>query len=457
MRIFIFLMLFTAVWVCESSAQLDKKSTSDLSAGKNPLIEKIISEVASSNIRSIVEKLSSFGTRHTLSDTISESRGIGAARRWIKSEFERYAKASDGRMSVEFHETIVPQQRRILQPTKVVNVVAQLNPKKGETSKRIIVVGGHFDSRASDVMDVLSDAPGANDDGSGTAVTMELARVLSRYTFDATIVFIAFAGEEQGLLGATSYAEIAKEKGMDIEAMLNLDMVGNVKNGIGQIEQNAVRLYAEALTPLDTGSVLRSRNNLGLENDGVSRTLARYVKEIGEKYVPGFDVRMIYRRDRFLRGGDHTPFHERGFAAVRFVEVKENYDFQHQDVRIENSKQFGDLPQFVDYEYASKTAKVNAAVIASLAFGPAPPQNVGIVTSQLGYETKLKWENNLEHDIKGYFVRYRETTSPVWQGSFFTIENSITLDLSKDDYLFGVQAVDIDGNVSLVVLPRPVQ
>lgn len=457
MRIFIFLMLFTAVWVCESSAQLDKKSTSDLSAGKNPLIEKIISEVASSNIRSIVEKLSSFGTRHTLSDTISESRGIGAARRWIKSEFERYAKASDGRMSVEFHETIVPQQRRILQPTKVVNVVAQLNPKKGEPSKRIIVVGGHFDSRASDVMDVLSDAPGANDDGSGTAVTMELARVLSRYTFDATIVFIAFAGEEQGLVGATAWSEMAKETGMNVEAMLNLDMIGSVMNGIGQIERNAVRLYAEALTPLDTGSVLRSRNSLGLENDGASRTLARYVKEIGEKYVSDFDVRMIYRRDRFLRGGDHAPFHERGFAAVRFVEVKENYDYQHQDVRFENGKQYGDLPQFIDYDYASRIAKVNAAVIYSLASAPAPPRNVGIVTSQLGYETKLRWEKNAEHDIKGYFVRYRETTSPVWQGSFFTIENSITLDLSKDDYLFGVQAVDIDGNVSLVVLPRPVQ
>ncbi|MBM4169395.1 MAG: M20/M25/M40 family metallo-hydrolase [Ignavibacteria bacterium] len=425
----------------------------------NPTIRKIVAEVSSDNIRMLVDKLASFGTRHTLSDTVSTTRGIGAARRWIKSEFEKYAAASGGRMKVAFHEALIPASRRIPHPTNLVNVVATLNPKNAaaEGPKRFLVVGGHYDSRAADVMDAAIDAPGANDDGSGTAVTMELARVLSRHNFDATIVFIAFAGEEQGLLGATAWAEMARANGWNLEAMLNNDMVGSTRNGLGEEETGAVRLYAEALTPLDTGSVLRSRNSLGLENDGLSRTLARHITEVGKKYVPDFDVRIIYRRDRFLRGGDHTPFHERGFAAVRFVEVKENYDHQHQNVRVEGGKQYGDLPQFVDYEYAGKIAKVNAAVVASLASAPAPPKNVGLVTSQLGYKSTLRWEKNPELDVAGYVVRYRETTSLVWQGSVFTADTTITVDQSKDDYLFGVQAVDREGNVSLVITPRPVQ
>ncbi len=420
----------------------------------NPNIRKIVAEVSSVNIKMLVERLASFGTRHTLSDTVSSTRGIGAARRWIKSEFEKYAAASGGRMKVAFHETLIPTSRRIPLPTNVVNVVATLTPKNSgtESPKRFLVVGGHYDSRATDVMDAAIDAPGANDDGSGTAVTMELARVLSKYDFDATIVFIAFAGEEQGLLGAAAWAEMARTNGWNLEGMLNNDMVGSTRNGLGEVETGVVRLYAEALTPLDRG-----RNSLGLENDGQSRTLARYIEEVGEKYVPNFDVRIIYRRDRFLRGGDHTPFHERGFAAVRFVEVKENYDYQHQNVRIENGKQYGDLPQFVDYEYARKIARVNAAVLASLASAPAPPKNVGLVTGQLGYKSTLRWGKNMEEDVLGYVVRYRETTSPVWQGSIFTADTTITLDQSEDDYLFGVQVVDRGGNVSLVSLPRPVQ
>ncbi len=423
---------------------------------KNKAVESIISQISAASIRSTVEKLVSFGTRHTLSDTVNPTRGIGTARRWIKSQFEACAKASSARMTVEFHETLVPPSNRVPAPSTVVNVVATIRPK-GAGNARLIVVGGHYDSRAGDPMDVVSDAPGANDDGSGTALVLELARVLSRHEFDATVVLIAFAGEEQGLLGATQWAEMAKNAGWSVEAMLNNDIVGSTVGGDGSAEQSYVRLFSEAYSALDTGRVFRARNTLGLENDGASRTLARYVNETAQRYMPAFGVKMIYRRDRFLRGGDHSPFHERGFAAVRFSVARENYDWQHQNVRVENGKQYGDLPAFMDFDYCANVTKVNAATVASLAWAPAPPRNVGVTTSQLEYQTTLRWNRSPEKDLAGYYVKYRETSSPVWQESVFTADTSITLKLLKDDYLFGVQAVDREGNASLPVLPSPVR
>lgn len=426
-------------------------------ATKNESVAKIVTEISASSIRTTVEKLASFGTRHSLSDTVSQTRGIGAARRWIKSQFDSYAKAGGGKMTVEFHESLVPASTRVPTPSMIVNVVAMLRPRTRNLQDRVIVVGGHYDSRASDPMDRASDAPGANDDGSGTALVLELARVFSRHDFDATLVFVAFAGEEQGLLGATHWAGMAKNNGWNVEAMLNNDIVGSVDGGDGSVEKGYVRVFSEAYSPLDTGGVFRMRNTLGLENDGASRTLARYVNETAQRYVPGFGVRMVYRRDRFLRGGDHSPFHERGFAAVRFSVAKENYDWQHQNVRAENGRKYGDLPEFMDFEYCANVARVNGAAAASLAWAPAPPRNVGVLTSQLEYQTTLRWNKNTEQDLAGYYVRSRETSSPVWQQSVFTADTSTTLKVLKDDYLFGVQAVDREGNASLVVTPRPVR
>lgn len=441
-----YFVIFTTTMLSTLSAQ---------PPGKNPFVESLVREVSPANLRSIVERLTTFGTRHTLSDTVSADRGIGAARRWIASEFSRSAMASSGRMTVGFHETIVPPSGRIPSPTSVVNVVATLQSRT--RPDRYLVIGGHYDSRAGDPMDSTGDAPGANDDGSGTAVVMELARIMAPHEFDATVVFIAFAGEEQGLLGAAGWAETARRNGWNIEAMLNNDIVGNSMGGDGVAENRYVRLFSEAFTPADTGSVFRTKNSLGLENDGPSRSLARWVDETAALYVPSFDVKMVNRRDRFLRGGDHSAFHARGFPAVRFSVARENYDWQHQNVRVENGKQFGDLPQFMDFEYCANVARVNLAALAVLALAPAPPQGVGIVTSNLEYKTTLRWNRGKEPDLAGYFVRYRETTSPVWQGREFVTDTTITLNLLKDDYIFGVQGVDREGNTGMIVTPSPVR
>jgi hypothetical protein len=425
---------------------------------RNNTVTTIVSEVSRENLKTIVQKLVSFETRHTLSDTVSETRGIGAARRWIKSEFERYAKQSNGRLKVEFQEGIANVGNRVPRPTRICNVVATLQPRSGAVdSDRLFLVTGHYDTRAGNPMDTVSAAPGANDDGSGIALVLELARVLSKHEFEATIVFIAFAGEEQGLLGANQWSEMARQARLRVQGVLNNDMVGNTISGDGTVESSYVRLYSEALSPLDTGSTLRMRNTLGQENDGPSRTLARYVQEVGERYVPGFGIKMIYRRDRFLRGGDHSPFHDRGFAAVRIVDVKENYDHQHQNTRTEDGKRYGDLVDFMDFNYLARNARVNIAVLASLALAPAGPAGVGVMTTQLAYDTKLRWNKNRESDLAGYFVRYRETSAAQWHGGMFTTDTTATLKLSKDDFLFGVQAVDKEGNASLISLPVPVR
>lgn len=423
----------------------------------NPAIGKILLEISADRIRSNVETLVRFGTRHALSDTVSTTRGIGAARRWIYSEFEKAAARSGGRMEVSFDEFDVPPSRRMPQSTRMANVVAMLHAASGDGHERVLVVGGHYDSRASDITDASSDAPGANDDGSGTAVVLELARVLTPYHFDATIVFIAFVGEEEGLLGATHWSEEARAKGWNVEAMLNNDIIGSSRGGTGRQEGSYVRLFSEAYSESDTGAVFRARNNLGLENDGASRTLARTIQDIASRYIHDFNIMMIYRRDRFLRGGDHSPFHDRGYAAVRFSVAEENYDWQHQNVRTVGGKDYGDLVQFMDFQYCTNVAKVNAAVLATLGFAPRPPSGTGLVVSNLEYSTTLRWNRNTERDLAGYIVRYRETTSPVWQHSLFTRDTTLILPILKDDMLFGVQSVDRDGNTSLVSIPRPVR
>jgi Zn-dependent M28 family amino/carboxypeptidase len=422
---------------------------------KNPTVERIIGQVSSERLETTIEKLAGFGTRHSLSDTISAVRGIGAARRWIFSEFQRAAANASGRMIIEFQDTLVPQSNRIPTPTRIVNVIATLKPQT--PTNRFVIISGHYDSRASSANDGVSNAPGANDDGSGTAVVLELAKIFSAYQFRTNIVFVAFAGEEQGLYGAQALARRAHDSKWNIEAVLNNDMVGNIQSGNGTVESTYVRIFSEALSAADTGSEWRTRNSLGLENDGASRTLARYVKEIGEQYVPSFGVKLIYRCDRFLRGGDHSPFHDRGFAAIRLTEVKENYDRQHQDVRIENGKNYGDMPEYVNIGYLTNSARINAGVLATLASSPAPPSNAQVDVSTLSYDSILRWNRNTEKELAGYVVRTRETSSPIWQEAIFTRDTAMTLQRSKDDFLFGIQTVDTDGNVSLPAIPRPVR
>ncbi|HEY6192453.1 MAG TPA: M28 family peptidase [Bacteroidota bacterium] len=423
--------------------------------GRNPTVERIVSEISADTLRATIDRLVGFKTRHTLSDTTSDSRGIGAARRWIKGEFLRHAGASHGRMTVEFQESIAPLSRRVPRPVNIVNVIATLRPAVSQAPERIFLISGHYDSRISDALDSTGEAPGADDDGSGTALVLELARVMSKYQFRATIVFAAFAGEEQGLLGSTEAARAASSGGWRLEGVLNNDIVGSSRGGDGRIESTSVRIFSEAYSPADTGAAFRRRNQLGLENDGGSRALARYVKETGELFVPNFAVTMIYRGDRFLRGGDHSSFHARGFPAVRLTESAENFDHQHQNVRSERDRAYGDLPEFVDAGYCARVARVNAAALASLALAPSAPDSVEMVTRDLGYDTQLRWRRNREPDLAGYAIRYRETTAPVWQHSLFTKDTTALLPVSKDDFIFGVQSVDAGGNQSIVVTPRP--
>jgi hypothetical protein len=421
----------------------------------DPRVASIVGEISTANIKKTVTRLADFGTRHTLSDTASQTRGIGAARKWIQATLEHYAQASEGRMTVALDDFSAEPSARIPHPTRIVNVIATLRPEVGPVRRgeRMIVIGAHYDSRAASVMDSLGDAPGANDDGSGTAVVLELARIFSRRTFHATIIFACFAGEEQGLLGATHWAEQARQKGWDVEAMLNNDIVGNTEGGSGSAESTYVRIFSEAFSPADTGRTLARLNSLGLEEDGLSRSLARYIKETGERYVPGFAVDMIYRRDRFLRGGDQTPFHQHGFAAVRFSEAAENYRRQHQKGGPE--KGIGDLPEFVNERYCANIARIDAAVAATLAYAPAAPPEANIVVATLEYGTTLHWTPSLSPGTAGYLVRWRETTSPVWQHAMLVRDTSTALRVSKDDYLFGIQAVNAQGDASLVTVPLP--
>ncbi|HJQ71679.1 MAG TPA: M28 family metallopeptidase [Blastocatellia bacterium] len=430
------------------------------SAPLDPQIQKIVREVSAANIGAIIKKLAGFGTRHSLSETESETRGIGAARRWIKAELERYSQASGGRLQVEFDEFTQQPVARVPQPTKIVNVVATLPGRQEQSKDRIYVVSGHYDSCvcAQDMLDSTSDAPGANDDASGTAAVMEMARVMSKYEFDATLVFMAVAAEEQGLLGAGHWAEQAKEKKLNVAGMITNDIIGSSRAEDGRVDDRQVRLFAEGVPPARSDSAeMRSMLQTGGENDGPTRQLARHIKEVAEKYVRGMKVTIVYRRDRYLRGGDHSPFLDRGWPAVRMTEPSEDFKHQHQRIRKENGVQYGDLVEFVDFNYVAQVARVNASALASLALAPAAPSNVEVETVRLENDTTLRWEANKEPDVAGYQIVWRETTAPFWQHKVFAgnVTRYTVKGVSKDNYLFGVQAVDKDGNASMAVYPRP--
>ncbi|MCS0633736.1 M28 family peptidase [Telluria mixta] len=417
-------------------------------------VDAIVREISPQRIHAYVEKLVSFGTRHTMSETESSTRGIGAARRWIKAELER---CGAGKLDVQFQSHVHPVANRISRPTEIVNVVATLPGTQAASKDRYYVVSGHYDSRVTDVMNYTADAPGANDDASGTAAVIEMACVMSRHKFDASLVFMTVAAEEQGLYGSGDYAAKAKAAGMNIAGMLNNDIIGSSHDENGKLDNAEVRLFAEGVPPVkETTPALRTLLQTGGENDSITRQLARHVKETGERYVPDFKVNIIYRRDRYLRGGDHSPFLDAGYAAVRFTEPHEDFNHQHQDLRTENGKKIGDLVEYVDPEYVAQVARVNAASLASLALAPAAPQDVKVKTANLDNGTDLVWKANTEPDLAGYRIVWRDTTAPQWQGSKF-VGNVTTyrVDLSKDNLLFGVQAVDRDGNVSPATYPFP--
>jgi len=422
-------------------------------------IKQMVGQLSAKNLEALVRKMVSFETRHSLSSTTDKKRGIGAAREWVKSEFEKYAQASNGRMTVEMDRyTVKADGRRIPQDVEMANVMAIL---KGTdpTDKRVIIVSGHLDSRATDVMDAKSKAPGANDDASGVAIVMEMARVMASRKFPATLMFVAFQGEEQGLYGSKHLAERVKKEGMDLVAVLNNDIVGNSYAAETGLHDNTkVRVFSEGTPANESEEQARLRKTLGAENDSPSRNLARYMESVGEKYVDQIDVVLVHRADRFLRGGDHTPFNQQGYAAVRMSEMNEDFDHQHQDVRKENGKQYGDLPEFMDFEYLRKNTGVNLATMASLGWAPAAPEKVGVLTANLTNKTDLQWEAPGKGEKPaGYYVLMRETNSPGWEKKFFVKETKATLPYSKDNYFFAVQSVDAEGHASLPVLPAPVR
>ncbi|MGG7602957.1 M28 family peptidase [Massilia sp. BKSP1R2A-1] len=422
---------------------------------QQPQIKKILADVSPKRIEGYVAKLVSFGTRHTMSETESDTRGIGAARRWIKAELERCGAGT--KLQVAFDSHIAPVSARISRPTEIVNVVATLPGSQDASKDRIYVTSGHYDSRVSDVMNYTADAPGANDDASGTAAIMELACVMSKYKFDATLVFMAVAAEEQGLLGARHWATQARQKNLNIAGMFTNDIIGSSRADNGKVDDKQVRLFSQSIPATkEMSEAVRQLVATGGDSDSLSRQLARHTKEQGERYVKDFKVSVIHRADRYLRGGDHMPFLEQGYAALRFTEPAEDFAHQHQDLRTENGKVYGDLAEFNDVDYIAKVTRVNAATLASLALAPAAPQGVKLRTDKLTNDSTLMWQTNPEPDVAGYRIVWRETTAANWQGSKWVGNvTEATVDLSKDNVFFGVQAVDKDGNVSVATYPMP--
>jgi hypothetical protein len=417
-------------------------------------IESMVKEVSPDSLRSYINSLVTFGTRSTLSTTTDKKRGIGAAREWVVKRFNEFGRASNGRLTAFVDTTTLPADgRRVDVATSLGNAMAVL---KGTdpNDDRVYIISGHLDSRVTDVMNRTAEAPGANDDGSGVAAVMECARVMSRHSFPATIIFVAVSGEEQSLLGSTFLANSAKAKGWNIDALLNNDIMGsNNSNETNIIDNTRLRVFSEAFSVTDTGRIAQNIRNLGLENDGRPRQLARYVKEIGERYVDNLEVVLIYRNDRFLRGGDHTPFVAKGYTAVRLTEMNENYNHQHQDLRTDKGVVYGDLPEFMDFEYLRKNTGVNLATLANLAKAPSVPQEVRVETRNLTNSTTLTWKAPKSGTPAGYYILMRETSSAVWQKKIFTTATSTTLPYSKDNYFFAVQAVGSTANESLPVVP----
>ena len=430
--------------------------TADLPA-PDPTIVRLVSQVSAKNLEADIRKMVSYGTRHTLSDTQSKTRGIGAARLWVMSEFQKYSKTGGGRLTVEMDTfTVRPDGRRISQKVLMANVLATL-PGTDPTDTRVLLMSGHLDSRVTDVMNATADAPGANDDASGVAAVLEVARLLAGQKFPCTIKLVAVQGEEQGLYGSAHLAARAKKEGWNLVAMLNNDIVGN-SHGHDPDRRDSLhlRVFSDGVPATETPEQARQRRVLSSENDAPSRQLARYAVATAQRYASagGYQVVLEYRPDRFLRGGDHTPFNQQGYAAVRFTEMNEDFRHQHQDLRTENGTVFGDRPEFVDYRYLARTAQVNLATLASLALAPAAPRQVEVLTAELTNRTQLRWLAPLGGPAPaGYLVLARETSAPQWQQRFQVSSLTADLPLSKDNYIFGVVSVSAAGHESVAVLP----
>lgn len=437
--------------------QNSQPSATPIKAGPaDPQIEAALKNVSAQRIQADIEKLVSFGTRLTISAqdpaSIAAGQGIGAAREWIKSEFERYAKDCGGCLEVKSDKFTEPAGERIPNPTEIANIYAVLKGSDPESAKRIVLVTGHYDSRNSDTFDIKGAAPGANDDASGTAVSLECARVLSKLKFPATIIFLTVAGEEQGLNGSKHFAEMAKQQGWNLEAVLNNDIVGGDRNP--QQEPGVVRVFSEGLPVAANDQDVGRIGMLGGENDSSSRELARYIAEVSRTYSTAVHPLLIFRLDRYLRGGDHYSFNQQGYAAVRLTEYREDFDHQHQNIRDEHSTEYGDLPKFVNFDFVGRVAQLNAATLASLAAAPAAPANVRLGTKNLENTSTITWDASARADT--YEVLWRETSSPDWD-HLQTVGNvaRATLDISKDNVIFAVRAVDAQGHRSLPVVPAP--
>ncbi len=435
-----------------------QSTKSEPTVAADPQIAAALRQISAERIQANIEKLVSFGTRLTLSAqdpaSIAAGHGIGAAREWIKSEFERYSKDCGGCLEVKTDSFTEEPADRIPKATEITNVYAVLKGTDAANANRIVLVTGHYDSRNSDTLDVNGDAPGANDDGSGTAVSLECARVLSKMKFPATIIFLTVAGEEQGLNGSHHFAEMAKEQGWNLEAVLNNDIVGGDKSA--EQDHSVVRVFSEGVPVAATEQDLRRIRGLGGESDSGSRQLARYIAEVGSAYDTGVKPMLVFRLDRYLRGGDHYSFNQQGFSAVRFTEFREDFHHQHQNVRTENGIEYGDLPKFVDFDYVARVARLNAATLASLAAAPAPPANVHLLTKDLENDSTLTWDASPGGLAAEYEVLWRATTSPEWDHvQKFGNVTRATLKLSKDNVIFAVRAVDRAGHCSLPVVPVP--
>ncbi len=415
----------------------------------------IINAISSERLKNDVTTLTNFGTRHTLSDTVSTTRGIGAARRWIKSEFEKISDTCNDCLEVFYQKDLVKkgENQRIVKDVWVVNVVAIQRGTK--YPNKFIIMSGDIDSRVSDPINFTADSPGANDNASGMAGTIEAARVLSKYKFESSIIYVGLSGEEQGLFGGKGLAAYAKQKGWEILGIMNNDMIGNISGVDGVISNRDFRIFSEPVPPTETEQQRKARRFYGGEVDGISRQLARYVYKTTKTYMPEMNPILIYRLDRFGRGGHHRPFNDAGYAGIRIMEAHENYTQQHQDIRMENGIAYGDVLEHVNFEYAKKLTAVNAINLASIASAPPAPEEVqigGIVEASV----KLKWSKS--EGAAGYKIYWRDTTSPTWDHSRFVGDiNAFTLDgIVIDNFFFGIAAVGANGHESIITFPNKI-
>lgn len=444
------LLAFVTLFQCTTPENPKKEKSVDQQ------IAEMIKQVSADSIKSHVEHMVSFETRHSLSDTVSDTKGIGAARRWVASKFFQFRQQSNANMTVELDPFVIDGgASRVPYTVTMKNVVATL---KGTdpNDDRVILISGHLDSRNSDPLDSINAAPGANDDASGVAVVIELARVLSKHQFPCTLIFMAVQGEEQGLLGARHMAVKMRQENVNLIAMLNNDIVGNsIASETNDKNDKTIRIFSEMIPAIESEQDTKNRSAMKSENDSPSRQLARYIKETGEAYDFGFTATVNMRPDRFLRGGDHTPFLQNGYTAVRFTVFNENYTQQHQNVRDEEGIEYGDKIKFMDFDYAANVARMNLATMASLAKAPAPPTEVSMQVN-LSNITNLSWEAPTNGPkVKGYNVLLRETYQPFWEEKIFTEGTQLELPYSKDNYFFAVQAVGEEGHSSQIVIPAP--